>query len=254
MTATGFEPRTPHTCEPFADARGVAVGLARLDEEGEPLDAAERVLSKDELARAARFRFERDRDAFVRARAFLRRTLGSALLQDPKALEFLVGPFGKPALANARGLEFNLSHSGALALCAHAWGRPVGVDVEEHRAGVEGLDVAELFFTPREIETLRALPEEERAHGFFLCWTRKEAYVKARGEGLSISLAGFHVSCTPGAPATIVGVGDAAPEVARWSIANLDVGPGYSAAVAAYGNGWSLEALSALPVDSDSFS
>src|SRR6185503_1727872 len=100
-------------------------------------------------------------------------------------------------------LEFNLSHSGALALVAAARGRPVGVDVERHRPGVETLEIAARFFTPRELGALRALDADGRVAGFFLCWTRKEAYVKARGEGLTVPLDAFDVSCTPGEPARI---------------------------------------------------
>ncbi len=208
--------RDPNAGQLEIGAREVLVASTRLDRRGEPTGSASAVLSADELARAARFRFARDRDAFLRA----------------------PGPYGKPALASGGDLEFNLSHSGSLALCALAWKRPVGVDVEAHRDDVETLEIAELFFSEREIETLRELPEAARRHAFFLCWTRKEAYVKARGEGLSVPLGGFDVTCVPGEPARLTGLGDAAEEVARWSIADLDVGPGYSAAVAAIGAGW----------------
>jgi 4'-phosphopantetheinyl transferase len=224
-------------------APDVLVRRARIDPEGEPADAAAALLSPDEAARAARFRFAKDRDAFVRSRAFLRRVLGEALGREPRALAFTTGAWGKPSLVDGRGLEFSLSHSGALALCALAWRRPVGVDVEEHRAGVEALEIAELFFTDTELATLRALEGAERARAFFLCWTRKEAYVKARGEGLSIPLSRFDVTCAPGEPAHLSGRGDSALEVARWALADLDVGPGYSAAVAALGHGWRPELL-----------
>jgi 4'-phosphopantetheinyl transferase len=215
----------------------VRVFAARLDADGEPLDEAAALLSSDERERARRFRFDVHRDAFLRARAFLRRTLAAELGRDPRSLAFREGPWGKPCLANAPRLEFNLSHSGAIALCALA-PMPVGVDVEQHREGVESLEIAELYFTENELATLRTLPPPERVLGFFLCWTRKEAYVKARGEGLTVPLSSFDVTCAPGAPARLTGLGDAAPEVARWSVANLDVAPGYSAAVCALGSGW----------------
>jgi 4'-phosphopantetheinyl transferase len=229
----------------------VHVFRARIDEAGEALESARAVLSAEERERADRFVFPRHRDAFIRSRAFLRRLLGSLTGEDPGALHFRLGSHGKPSLEDG-GLEFNLSHSGALALCAVARGRAVGVDVERHRAGVETLEIAERFFTRRELETLRGLGEAERVAGFFLCWTRKEAYVKARGEGLSVPLDCFDVTCAPGELARLTGVGAAASEVGRWSLASLAVGDGYSAAVAALGHGWRAALFDWTPVSASS--
>lgn len=217
----------------------VHVFRARIDAEGEEIARARSLLSPDETARAARFKFDRHREPFIRAHAFARRILSRLLATSPSELRFTTGTHGKPALEDG-ALELNLSHSGGWALLAAARGRPVGVDVERHRPEVETLEIAERFFTPTELAVLRSLEGEARVRGFFLCWTRKEAYIKARGEGLSIPLSSFDVTCRPGEEPAIAGVGEAAAEVARWSLAGLGMGSGYEGAVAALGYGWPL--------------
>lgn len=132
-------------------------------------------------------------------------------------------------------LHFNVSHSNGLALYAVARGREIGIDLEFVREDIAGLEIAERFFSSREVSALRALAPSEYTVAFFDCWTRKEAYIKARGEGLSHPLHGFTVSLAPGTPAAILNI-DADPhEAARWTLVALSPGDGYRAALAVEG-------------------
>src|SRR6185312_3642180 len=133
--------------------------------------------------RAARFRFDRDRDRFITARGTLRMLLARYLRKQPKDLQFLLGREGKPALvpeSAGETLSFNLSHSQDVAVFAFGWHRNIGVDVERVRPDVEYEDIARHHFSAGEIQSLASLPRQKRVEGFFLCWTRKEAYIKAR--------------------------------------------------------------------------
>jgi 4'-phosphopantetheinyl transferase len=166
----------------------------------------------------------------------LRAILGRYLGSDPRRLRFHSNHYGKPSLAEPAGwLRFNLSHSGGLALVAVTLDHELGVDVEQVRADLAGLSIAEQFFSPAEVATLRALPEPDRLQAFFNCWTRKEAFVKARGEGLSFPLKRFDVSLAPGEPAALLATHDDPAEAGRWTLHALSPGPGYVAAVAVYG-------------------
>jgi len=161
-------------------------------------------LSSDELARAARFHFERDRTRFLVARAALREILAHYLGASPAEIAFVYGDHGKPALAPPHGdLRFNLSHSHGLALCAVTRGREVGVDVERIRELDDLEDLARSVFSARELAALHRLPEPGLLAGFFTGWTRKEAFIKALGEGLSHPLKRFDVSLEPGRPARL---------------------------------------------------
>jgi 4'-phosphopantetheinyl transferase len=199
----------------------------------------EQSLSPDELERAGRFRFPKDRAHFVAAHGALRHILAGYLECRPAELRFSYGASGKPALAPGWGadtLRFNLSHSHGLALCAVALSREVGVDLEFVRPLLGDSAIPERFFSPAEVLALRALPAESQPEAFFNCWTRKEAYIKARGEGLSIPLDSFEVSLAPGEPAALV----KAPDRSRWSLRALVPAPGYVAAVVAEGDDWRL--------------
>jgi phosphopantetheinyl transferase len=159
------------------------------------------ILNPEETARADRFFMDVHRNRFIAGRALLRDLLAGYLGQPPEAIRFVYNEWGKPALAPgfaARDLRFNLSHSQDLAMYAFVLERDVGVDLEMIRAEVANERVAENFFSPSEVATLRALPLEHQAEGFFNCWTRKEAYVKVRGQGLSIELKSFDISLIPG--------------------------------------------------------
>jgi 4'-phosphopantetheinyl transferase len=142
------------------------------------------------------------------ARGTLRTLLARYLGKQPKELQFVFGREGKPALVPEpaeRILSFNLSHSQDIGIFAFGWNRNIGVDVERVRADVECEDIARHYFSAQEIKSLARLPPQKRTEGFFLCWTRKEAYIKARGGGLQIPLDSFDVSLEPGTPARFLG-------------------------------------------------
>lgn len=172
------------------------------------------------------------------ARAALRSVLGLYLEVDPSAVRLAGGPAGKPRLEDDPGIEFNLSHSEDLAVVAVTRGRPVGVDVERMRRGIPYERLAERFFAPSEVTALRGLPPRVRSAGFFACWTRKEAWLKASGRlesGLPSALPRFAVSVEPH-PATLAVTLEGDPdEGSRWSLVDLRVGPGYAGAVAVRG-------------------
>jgi 4'-phosphopantetheinyl transferase len=200
-------------------------------------------LTADERQRAERYIFEKDRTHFVVARGLLRVLLGRYLRQEPQSLRFTYGPHGKPVLATDTGggaLGFNVSHSHGLALYAVTRGREVGVDVERIRPEVAQEKIAERFFSPREVTVLRALPTPLQATAFFACWTRKEAYIKAKGEGLALPLDQFDVSLAPGEPAALLRTAWDPQEAACWALQDLAPAPGYRAAVAGAGHDWRL--------------
>lgn len=198
------------------------------------------LLSPDEQARADRFHFERHRRRFVVCRGLLRVVLGRYAGRSPERLQFHYGPRGKPALADVgRRLVFNVSHSDELALYAVAGDREVGIDVERVRPVSQPEQIAESFFSAPEKISLRAVPPDLRLAAFFDCWTRKEAYVKARGDGLGHPLDAFAVTFEPGQPARLMPVsGTSAEELAAWSLQALAPEAGYTAALVAEGHGW----------------
>jgi 4'-phosphopantetheinyl transferase len=179
------------------------------------------------------FRFQWDRGRFVAARGWLRWVLGRYLDRAPQDLRFRSDSGGKPALAGPGDgfLRFNVSHSGGLALVAVTAGREIGVDVERISGGFPGLEVAERFFARAEVDRLGSLPEELQTQAFFACWTRKEAYVKARGVGQALPLDQFEVSLAPDEPPTLRSTGVDESELRRWSLHVVDVGKEHAAAV-----------------------
>lgn len=205
----------------------VHVFRARLDLDATELEKLALTLSAEEWERARRFRFSRDRDRFTAARGVLRLILTRYLSGDPARLRFAYAPFGKPSLDSGGELRFNVAHSDEWALFAVTRGREVGVDVERIRPDFATEEIAERFYSGMEVAALRALPPRERAVGFFVCWTRKEAYLKARGEGLSVPLASFSVSLDesrlemPGLPG--------------WFVRSVHPGSSYVGAVAVEG-------------------
>ena len=201
------------------------------------------LLSEDETARADRFRFARDRDDFTVARGVLRVILGRYTGREPGGLRFIYSPFGKPSLDEGAGggaLRFNLSHSGGVALYAVTVGREVGVDVERVREEMDCVGMADRFFSADEVKVLNSLAPEAQTRAFFDCWARKEAYIKARGEGLSMPLDSFDVSLAPGEPAALLRTRGDAAEASRWTLRELSPGQGFAAAVAVEGGGWRL--------------
>jgi 4'-phosphopantetheinyl transferase len=196
------------------------------------------VLASDEVTRVARFHFERDRRRWTSARGAVRALLAGYAGVAPASLAFRLGSHGKPALdgpAASAGLEFNISHSGDLALCAVTRARAVGVDVEAFRPDFATSEVARRFFAPAEVAGLEALPPGERMEAFFACWTRKEAYIKARGTGIALGLDRFEVSLAPGLPAALLATHDEPAAAARWRLVALAPGGGYAGALATDG-------------------
>jgi 4'-phosphopantetheinyl transferase len=190
------------------------------------------LLSDEERERASRFRFERDRSRFVAGRSTLRRLLAEYLDCAPGEVEILYGPYGKPHVAWP-GLSFNVSHSGSCALFAFAPGFEVGIDVEIARGGRQDDEgVARRFFSPREVATLRAQPPGSRPLAFLRCWTRKEAYIKARGEGLQLSLHDFDVEFAADAPPALLRTAWSDDEPADWNLQDLSSLSGGVAALA----------------------
>ena len=225
--------------EPLAlGDKEVHVWHASLDLSVSQIQRLGHTLSAEERKRAERYRFPKDRERFIAARGLLRTILGRYLKTEPGRLRFCYNSCGKPELAGETGngsLRFNVSHAHERALYAVTYGRAVGVDIEYIRPDLVGEKMAERFFSPREVAVLRALPEHMQTRAFFNCWTRKEAYIKARGQGLSIALDRFDVSLTPGAPAALLSVDGDPQEASRWSLRELSVGSDYVAALAAEG-------------------
>ncbi len=195
--------------------------------------ALQQLLSAEELARAQRFHFERDRQRFVVRRGVVRLLLGRLLQRDPAALRFDIGPNGKPAISaemNPLDLRFNTSHTGDWALIGTVIGHELGVDIEAIRPEVDMAGIVARFFGPLERAEWQSISAEEQPYAFFNAWTRKEAVIKATGEGLSRELDSFDVSLTPGEPIQLRQIeGDSAE---LWSMVELHPGEGLLGAVA----------------------
>lgn len=218
----------------FPAADEVQVWSCRLDALPPAVDR--NALSSDEWARAARWHQAIDRERFVAGRAWLRHRLARCLDVAARAIRFEQGANGKPALAAAApALHFNLSHSSDRALLAICLHRSVGADLEQVRPNPDCEAIARRHFTAGEFEQWLALEPERRLRGFYAGWTRKEAFVKALGGGLSIALDSFEIALDPDQPAALRSIGGSAAAAARWSMCSPDVAPGFAAAVAAEG-------------------
>ena len=218
-----------------APGRGEArIWTADLEPGAAAIDRLVPLLSADERERAGRFHFRRDAMRWIAARATLREILGRCLHEDPRALAFTYGDKGKPALAAPAGgldLQFSLAHSAHLAVYGVTVDCPVGVDVERLRPLTDMDQIAERTFSRQECTALRGLPVAARPAGFFNCWTRKEAYIKAVGLGLSYPLERFSVSLAPGAPARLEAVEIEPAHVEAWMMAALAPRSGFVGAV-----------------------
>jgi 4'-phosphopantetheinyl transferase len=198
------------------------------------------ILSSAEQERAERFRFERDRTRYITAHAVLRQILARYLASDAGELHFGAGPRGKPFLAGPSAgspLHFNLSHSGHLGMAVVSCDRPVGVDVEALRPLADAADLVARFFSSRERDSFEQLPEHQQTAAFFNLWTRKEAWLKATGEGISESLRLVEVSFVPGDEARFVALPEWAAALGQWRLWALEPAVGFVGAAA-------------LPVDS----
>jgi len=211
----------------------VHVWRHRLEQPPELQEIFLRTLAEEERTRASRFHFDKHRRHFVAGRGFLRALLARYLDTTPEEVQFAYGPYGKPVLDGEHresSLRFNASHSGDWALYAFVQDHEVGVDVEYIKADFETEGIAERFFSALEVQTLYALADEEKPAAFFRCWTRKEAYIKAIGSGLSHPLDSFDVTFAPGEPAAL-------SRAEGWSLFDLEVAPEYAAALAIEGSG-----------------
>lgn len=218
----------------------VHVWQHNLDVAASDLVQLRQILSPEECARADRFHFEVDRRRSVIGRGYLRLLLGLVLDAPAKELRFEYDEFGKPGLAPGprRQLQFNLSHSGELILIAITVGRAVGVDVEKIRTDLDPDRIATRFFSASERQILASLPVSARYQAFFTCWTRKEAYLKAQGVGLSLPLDQFDVSFLADEEPLLVATRPDSAEAANWRLLALDVPADYRGALAAAGSDW----------------
>jgi len=212
----------------------VDVWQIALDRPAAFVEGLRGLLSADELARANKFRVEHGASRYIVGRGVLRTLLARYTGLTPQALAFAYNEFGKPELPGT-DVCFNLSHSHGIALAAVTREREVGVDIERIRDEVIREKIAERFFSPAEALALASLPPDQQAQGFFNCWTRKEAWIKARGRGLSIPLNSFEVTLAPGEPARLVATRPDSEEAGRWSLETLDCEPGFAAAIAVAG-------------------
>jgi 4'-phosphopantetheinyl transferase len=195
------------------------------------------LLDSEERERAARFKFPAPRNQFVISRALLRRALGAYLRMDARAVRFRSSGNGKPGLAANSDLRFNLSHTQGATVFAIARHRQVGIDVERIREDTNALVLAERFFSRPEVEWLKSQSASELLASFFSCWTAKEAYIKAQGEGLSLPLGSFGVLPVPGGCELRLRVYDDPQESGRWSMWRLELGVGLRGALAVEGAG-----------------
>jgi len=221
----------------FLSPRGLTedeVHIWKAHGEFEPNVLAElkKSLSEDELQKAARFRFVKDLNRFITSCGMLRKFVGKYLGRDPRSVSFCFSENGKPELAGMDdALRFNVAHSGNLIVWGFARNRRLGIDVELIRVDFGVSEIAERFFSAAEQTALRTLPKAQQHEAFFRCWARKEAYVKATGDGLSLPLDQFDVTLAPGQPSCLLGTRPDRDEAARWAMESLDLGPGYAAAL-----------------------
>jgi 4'-phosphopantetheinyl transferase len=218
----------------------VHVWLIQTRQANAPLARVTVCLSDAERDRANRFKFDVDRERYIVSHTAMRSILARYLGCDPSEIAYAIGAHGKPELAPASRilqLEFNLSHSNDAALVAVAPGRAVGVDIEHIQQKLGWQEIADRFFAPGEIQKLHALPSGEQLRAFFTCWTRKEAYIKAKGGGLSIPLQEFEVSLARDEDPAILWHAEGAQETQPWQFGAIDSPAGYVASIAVEGGG-----------------
>ena len=210
----------------------IHVWSVRLDPPADRVEALGRSLSPDEWARANRFRFDRHRRQYVVGRGALRELLAAYLGTRPELVRFNYGPRGKPFLEERSDLYFNLSNSDEMALIGFVLGREIGVDIEYLKRMPDCEQIAERFFSESERVVLRGIPAERKEETFFNCWTRKEAYLKAVGEGLAAPLDSFDVTLAPGEPPRMLTLRGDAEAASRWLFEHLRPAPDYIGAIA----------------------
>ncbi len=213
----------------------VHIWRANLDLPTHDFRHLEEKLSIDEKIRAERLRFERDRNRFIVSSGILRTILGYYLDAEPDEIRLRYENRGKPRLGDAfhhTGIHFNLSHSEGLALYIFTRDHEAGIDIERIRDIPEMDKIVEQFFSKRERDVFRKLPERQKRKAFFNGWTCKEAFIKATGDGLSHPLDKFDVSLVPGEPAKLLSIEGDSREASQWSIQHLKLAPNYVGALA----------------------
>lgn len=234
--------RTPRSSHNFAlNDDDVQVWQVILEQDTTILAHLHGLLNAEEQQRAARFYFPADQGRYTVGRGVLRLLLGCYLQVAPTQVTFVYNPYGKPELTPVNGappLHFNLSHSGEVALYAFARQRPLGIDIERMKADLAWRDLAPHVFSPYEQQVLATLPAAEQLPAFYRGWTRKEAYIKARGMGLSLALDQFDVSIQADQPPRLLATRDNPQEAARWTLCELPCPAGYAAALVVAGCGW----------------
>ncbi len=224
-------------------AHEVHVWRASIEASELVIQYLERLLSKDEATKAMHFRFEKDRKHWIVAHGILRILISRYVNKDPSQLRFGFNAYGKPFLtfpSLSPTLHFNLSHSEGLALYAFSYSRQIGIDVEYKRTDIDYDSLANVSFSPDEQSRLHSLPDTMKRDAFFNCWTRKEAYVKAKGKGLSIPTNQFDVTFMPGEPASLLRSREDPQEITCWSLQELTLGTDFAGALAVEGTRWSL--------------
>jgi 4'-phosphopantetheinyl transferase len=212
--------------------RQIHVWTLRTNAPRNVISRFEEVLAPDEIGRAAQFRVSRPRESFILTRAALRYLLGHYLGQSPASICLQYGTKGKPALSQNGELRFNVTHSGEMAAIALTRGCDVGIDLEQLRSLPDLEEIAARSFSDEEAVGINSLPASARARAFFECWTRKEAYVKAIGVGLSKPLNSFRVTTKRDSPANLMFLGDEIDASESWTLHDLFLGPDYAGAVA----------------------
>ena len=197
------------------------------------------LLAPDEQVRANRFYFDIHRHRFIVGRGVLRILLGNYLNIQPQAVVFAYGEQGRPFLSHS-DFAFNISHSEDVALLAFTWGRELGVDVEAIRPLTDADAVARISFSQKELAEYTAVSEAQKPQAFYNCWTRKEAFIKAVGSGLSYPLDSFDVTLLPGEPAQILQIQGSKAEASKWQLQSLNPVDGYVGALIATGQDWQL--------------
>ncbi|MCP4295082.1 MAG: 4'-phosphopantetheinyl transferase superfamily protein [Proteobacteria bacterium] len=217
----------------------VHVWRVRLNQTDGRVQQLQKLLSDDERLRAERFHFDRDRRRFIVSQGTLRMIIGDYIDMEPSRLQFHSGHRGKPYITYSFGddpLQFNLAHSKEIALYAFTLSREIGIDLEYVRDMPDAEKIALTTFSPLENETLQSLPQYQRQEAFFNCWVRKEAFIKAIGDGLYHALDRFDVSLAPGEPARLVSVEGSAEQTSCWFMKSLTPEDGYVAALAVKGS------------------
>ena len=234
-------------------ANAVHIWSASTDIDEKQLHYLQSIISEDEQKRAAKFYFEKDRVRFIVARGFLRMILACYIKKTPEEFRFRYNKFGKPSLENINNnnVQFNLSHSDKMIVYGFTSCRDIGIDIERIRTSEDTVQILDHFFSELEKEEFKMIPEEKKKETFYQCWTRKEAYIKARGEGLSIPLDDFSVTLIPGSPAKLIKA-DKDSAVTQWHMKDISVASGFAAAAVVSGSEPSFHYLDAVSLFQDS--